>query len=56
VKNESQLLALAERLAESKIDHILWREQPEDIVTGLSTRPILKDDVGNAFKKCDLFK
>ncbi|KNE57835.1 hypothetical protein AMAG_04680 [Allomyces macrogynus ATCC 38327] len=56
IKNESQLVALANRLTEQQIDHALWREQPEDILTSLATRPYRKSEVGDAFKKCGLFR
>ncbi|KAI9142329.1 peptidyl-tRNA hydrolase II domain-containing protein [Paraphysoderma sedebokerense] len=56
IKNESQLKTLASKLTESSIDHYLWTEQPENIVTCLATKPYRKSDVGDSFKKCALFR
>ncbi|KAI9190448.1 hypothetical protein H9P43_001882 [Blastocladiella emersonii ATCC 22665] len=56
LKNESQLAALAARLEERGIEHYLWREQPENMLTALATRPYRKSEVGDAFKKCGLFR
>ena len=56
IKNESQLTALSERLKGDGIEHALWREQPEDVVTCLATRPYRRSAVGGYFKKCNLAK
>ncbi|ORZ37592.1 peptidyl-tRNA hydrolase II domain-containing protein [Catenaria anguillulae PL171] len=55
LKNESQLQALAARLDERGLDHVVWREQPENVLTALATRPYRRSEVGDAFKKCSLF-
>ena len=56
IKNESQLTALSEKLKGDGIEHALWREQPEDVVTCLATRPYRRSVVGGYFKKCNLAK
>ncbi|KAI9221743.1 putative peptidyl-tRNA hydrolase PTRHD1-like protein [Blastocladiella britannica] len=56
IKNESQLSALAQSLKEREIDFALWREQPENMLTALSTRPYRRSELGDAFKKCGLFR
>jgi len=56
VKGEPQLQALADSLVQRNIKHHLWREQPENIITALATTPYTRDEVGDAFKKCSLFR
>lgn len=56
VKNESALIKLGELLKERQIDHYSWIEQPENFITCIATKPYRKPDVGDAFKKCQLFR
>ncbi|KAG0243911.1 hypothetical protein BGX31_010093 [Mortierella sp. GBA43] len=57
VKNLPQLEELSSKLSELDVPHVTWREQPEDILTCLSTSPIRRDPkVKEAFKKCSLFR
>ncbi|GJJ78590.1 hypothetical protein EMPS_10949 [Entomortierella parvispora] len=57
VKNLPQLEALAASLSGLEVPHVTWREQPENILTCLSTSPIRRSqEVKDAFKKCSLFR
>ncbi|KAF9926963.1 hypothetical protein FBU30_003605 [Linnemannia zychae] len=57
VKNLPQLETLAASLSGLDVPHVTWREQPEDILTCLSTSPIRRSqEVKDAFKKCSLFR
>lgn len=56
VKGETQLRALAAKLAEAGVAHKLWIEQPEDIATCLASKPYLKSTVSSHFKKLPLCK
>ncbi|KAK3812598.1 MAG: peptidyl-tRNA hydrolase II domain-containing protein [Linnemannia elongata] len=57
VKNLPQLETLAASLSGLDVPHITWREQPEDILTCISTGPIRRSqEVKDAFKKCSLFR
>ena len=56
VESEAQLTKLAEALRDQKLDHVCWREQPENILTALATKPYTKTAVGDVFKRCRLFK
>ncbi|KAF9901241.1 hypothetical protein BX616_002320 [Lobosporangium transversale] len=57
VKNLPQLESLAASLSALDVPHVTWREQPEDILTCLSTSPIRRNqEVKDAFKKCSLFR
>ncbi|KAG0084182.1 peptidyl-tRNA hydrolase domain-containing protein 1 [Podila epicladia] len=57
VKNVAHLEALAASLSGLNVPHVTWREQPEDILTCLSTSPIRRNqEVKDAFKKCSLFR
>ncbi|XP_057341174.1 putative peptidyl-tRNA hydrolase PTRHD1 [Microplitis mediator] len=54
--DEKKLNDLHLKLEESKIDHKLWIEQPENIPTCLVCKPYPKDDVAKFLKKFKLFK
>ncbi|KAL7750929.1 hypothetical protein RI367_003508 [Sorochytrium milnesiophthora] len=56
VKGEPQLQALAAQLETASIDHCVWREMPENMLTALATRPYRKSEVGDVFRKCSLFR
>jgi peptidyl-tRNA hydrolase len=53
---DEKLLRLADALTEADIDHVLWREQPENIVTALAARPYPRSVVQPHFRKFKLFK
>lgn len=55
-KNEEALIKLTELLDENSIQHVMWREQPENIVTALATKPYKRSVVQPFFKKFKLFK
>lgn len=56
VKGEQQLQNLSSMLKDNNIDHKLWVEQPENIVTCLATAPCSKAAVQQHFKKFQLCK
>ena len=56
IDSEAALAQLAETLRARQIDHVCWREQPENILTALATKPYTKSAVGDAFKRLRLFK
>ncbi|KAG0309292.1 peptidyl-tRNA hydrolase domain-containing protein 1 [Dissophora globulifera] len=57
IKNLPQLEALSEKLTQLDVPHVTWREQPEDILTCISTSPIRRSaEVREAFKKCSLYR
>lgn len=56
VKNEGGLVKLADKLTENDIHHILWREQPENIVTALATGVYQQSTIKKFFKKLRLLK
>lgn len=56
IKGESQLRALAAKLAEAGVPHKLWVEQPEDFATCLATAPSRKSAVAPHVKKLKLCK
>ncbi|KAF9170035.1 peptidyl-tRNA hydrolase domain-containing protein 1 [Mortierella sp. AD011] len=57
IKNLPQLESLSASLSELNVPHVTWKEQPEDILTCLSTSPIRRSpEVKEAFKKCSLFR
>lgn len=56
VKDDTELLAISATLKMNKIDHILWREQPENIVTALATKPCTKSIVGTLLRHLRLLK
>lgn len=55
VKDEESLTQLAKRLTEDNIGHKLWIEQPENFPTCLATKPYVKSEVQEYFKKFKLF-
>lgn len=61
-KDEADLMDVDARLSEGNIDHVLWREQPENIITAIATKPYLKSAYGmilrhlRLLKYCCLFK
>ena len=56
VKDDTELLAISATLKMNKIDHILWREQPENIVTALATKPCAKGIFGTLLRHLRLLK
>lgn len=55
-KNEAAITRLAERLHDGGIEHVMWREQPENIVTALAAKPYPRSVVKPMFNKFKLFK
>ena len=56
VKDDAELLDISATLKMNKIDHILWREQPENIVTALATKPCTKSIFGTLLRHLRLLK
>lgn len=56
IESEAALAALAEALRVQQLDHVCWREQPENVLTALATKPYTKSAVGDAFRRLKLFK
>lgn len=55
-KDEADLLDIDNQLNQGKIDHILWREQPENIVTAIATKPYVKSAYGTLLRHLRLLK
>ena len=55
-ESEAHLSKLADSLREQQIDHVCWREQPENTLTALATKPYTKSATGDAFRRLKLFK
>ena len=45
-----------DNLQEKHIPFVRWVEQPENILTCVATAPVLKSSLGDALKKCQLWK
>eukprot|EP00039_Didymoeca_costata_P030688 m.30883 g.30883 ORF g.30883 m.30883 type:complete len:174 (-) comp8253_c0_seq3:992-1513(-) len=56
VKDEAELLKLAENLKQRGVSHYLWVEQPENIPTCLATKPVRRSTVVKPLKKLKLFQ
>lgn len=54
--DEESIVKLSETLSSKGIDHKLWIEQPENIPTCIATRPYVKENIQENFKKFKLFK
>lgn len=55
VSDEAKLASLSQHLEDEGIDFVLWREQPENILTALALRPYPKKDVRNLLAEYPLF-
>ncbi|KAI8910260.1 peptidyl-tRNA hydrolase II domain-containing protein [Gorgonomyces haynaldii] len=53
-KDDKHLLELSQELHQQGLDHVVWREQPEDLITCLATKPMLKSSAGG-LKKLKLY-
>ena len=56
MKGEMQLTNLSAKLREAGVIHKVWIEQPEGYPTCLATKPYLKTEVAQHFKKLNLCK
>ena len=56
ISDENGLHQLAEVLRVNGVDHKLWIEQPENIVTCLATKPYPKQEIQQHFSTLKLFK
>ena len=50
VKDDSELLDVSTILETNHIDHYLWKEQPENVVTALATKPYVKSAYGTLLR------
>lgn len=55
-KNEISFRRIIDLLKEKELIYYEWVEQPENISTCLATLPYKRSDIGDVFKKCQLFK
>jgi hypothetical protein len=55
-KDEADLLDIDCKLSEGKIDHIMWKEQPENIITAIATKPYVKSAYGTLLRHLRLLK
>ncbi|EUB61824.1 hypothetical protein EGR_03370 [Echinococcus granulosus] len=55
VSDEAKLAYLSQCLEGEQIDFVLWREQPENILTALALRPYQKKAVRNLLVEYPLF-
>lgn len=55
-KDEQGLRKIADKLENNGIDHKMWVEQPENIVTCVVSKPYPKDEIQSYFKGLKLFK
>ena len=42
VKDEIELENVADLLKENNIDRVVWKEQPDNIITAIATKPITR--------------
>ncbi|KAK4535466.1 hypothetical protein CDCA_CDCA05G1491 [Cyanidium caldarium] len=54
--DEASLQRLGAELAASQVQHVLWREQPEQVLTALATAPARKSRIQGCFKRFRLFR
>ena len=55
-KDESDLWDVDSKLKEGGIDHVVWREQPENIITAIATKPYAKSAFGTILRHLRLLK
>ncbi|KAI9325792.1 peptidyl-tRNA hydrolase II domain-containing protein [Zopfochytrium polystomum] len=55
-KTEASLAVVGEALKAQSIPFVLWTEQPENTPTCLATIPCRKEELGDALKKCSLYR
>ena len=55
IDNEVKLAQLSEKLEQEGIDFVLWREQPENILTAIALRPYQKKVVRKILSELPLF-
>lgn len=54
--SEQEILAASEILKENNIEHHIWREQPENIISSLATVPRNRDLLKPLLKDFKLFR
>ena len=54
--SEAHLRDISAALKEANVDHHLWVEQPESIVTAISTKPVPRSSVHPALRALKLLR
>ena len=55
-KDEADLMDVDAKLNDGNIDHVVWREQPENIITAIATKPYVKSAYGMILRHLRLLK
>ena len=55
-KDDTELVDISSTLKSNSIDHVLWREQPENVITALATKPCVKSSFGTVLRHLRLLK
>ncbi|XP_025205055.1 putative peptidyl-tRNA hydrolase PTRHD1 [Melanaphis sacchari] len=55
VPDETSLLSTAAALATDGVQHVVWKEQPEDVATCLALKPCAKSAVSKYVRKFKLY-
>lgn len=55
-KDEVELNSVADILKENQIDHISWKEQPENIITAIATKPYARSCFGTLLRHLKLLR
>ena len=55
-KDEAELLSVADILKNNNIDHIAWKEQPENYITAIATKPYAKSCFGTLLRHLKLLR
>ena len=55
-KDETELLSVSNILKSNQIDHITWKEQPENYITAIATKPYAKSCFGTLLRHLKLLR
>lgn len=55
-KDDTELADISATLKANSIEHVLWREQPENVITALATKPCVKSAFGTLLRHLRLLK
>lgn len=55
-KDDMELVDITSTLKANSIEHVLWREQPENVITALATKPCVKSAFGTLLRHLRLLK
>ena len=56
VKDEIELQSVADLLKENNIDRVVWKEQPDNIITAIATKPYTKSYCGLILRHLKLLR